>query len=124
MNRNRPLDTRQLQAFEMLAATGSFTGAAKKLFLTQSAVSHSMKSLEDDMGCKLLRKQGKKAVLTEAGERLLGSARPWLRQMEELREELDGFERYGVGRLRLGASPKGCQFLLPPILRQFKEHHP
>ena len=76
MNRNRPLDTRQLQAFEMLAATGSFTGAAKKLFLTQSAVSHSMKSLEDDMGCKLLRKQGKKAVLTEAGERLLGSARP------------------------------------------------
>ena len=45
MNRNRPLDTRQLQAFEMLAATGSFTGAAKKLFLTQSAVSHSMKSL-------------------------------------------------------------------------------
>jgi DNA-binding transcriptional LysR family regulator len=50
----------------MLAATGSFTGAAKKLFLTQSAVSHSMKSLEDDMGCKLLRKQGKKAVLTEA----------------------------------------------------------
>ena len=124
MNRHRPLDTRQLQAFDMLAATGSFTGAAKKLFLTQSAVSHSMKSLEDDMGCKLLRKQGKKAVLTEAGERLLDSARPWLRQMEELREELDGFERYGVGRLRLGASPKGCQFLLPPILRQFKEHHP
>jgi DNA-binding transcriptional LysR family regulator len=124
MNRNRPLDTRQLQAFEMLAATGSFTGAAKKLFLTQSAVSHSMKSLEDDMGCKLLRKQGKKAVLTEAGERLLGSARPWLRQMEELREELDGFERYGVGRLRLGASPKGCPFLLPPILHQFKEEHP
>ena len=124
MKRNRPLDTRQLQVFEMLADTGSFTAAAKKMFLTQSAVSHSMKSLEEDLACSLFRRQGKKATLTEAGERLLEVARPVLRSMEEARAELDGFDRYGSGRLRLGASAKSCQFLLPPILRRFREEFP
>tara|TARA_Y100000588_G_scaffold298627_1_gene319592 strand:+ start:405 stop:1331 length:927 start_codon:yes stop_codon:yes gene_type:complete len=123
MKNSRTLDTRQLQAFEMLASTGSFTAAAKKLYITQSAVSHSIKNLEENIGCKLLAKQGKKAIPTEAGERLLKSARSWLREMAELHEELDGFDRYGAGRLRLGASPKGCQFLLPPILEQFKLKH-
>ena len=71
MKRNRPLDTRQLMAFELLAETGSFTGAAKSLFLTQSAISHSMKTLEEDLGCKLLRRHGKKVSLTDAGQHLL-----------------------------------------------------
>ncbi|MBU63306.1 MAG: LysR family transcriptional regulator [Opitutae bacterium] len=124
MKSPRTLDTRQLQAFEMLVSTGSFTGAAKKLFITQSAVSHSIKNLEESIGCKLLAKQGKKAVPTEAGERLLHAARSWLGEMEKLCDELDGFDRFGAGRLRLGASPKGCQFLLPPIIDQFKLQDP
>ena len=124
MKRNRPLDTRQLMAFELLADTGSFTGAAKSLFLTQSAVSHSMRALEDDLGCRLLRRHGKKVSLTDAGQHLLDAARPILRQMENTRSELEGFERFGSGRLRIGTSPKSCQFFLPSILRRFKEEHP
>ncbi|MBG28539.1 MAG: LysR family transcriptional regulator [Opitutae bacterium] len=123
MKRNRPLDTRQLMAFELLADTGSFTGAAKSLFLTQSAVSHSMRALEDDLGCALLRRHGKKVSLTDAGKYLLDAARPILRQMENTRSELEGFERYGSSRLRIGTSPKSCQFFLPSILRRFKEEH-
>jgi DNA-binding transcriptional LysR family regulator len=124
MKNNRPLDTRQLVAFEKLADNGSFTGAAKNLFLTQSAVSHSMKALEEDLGCSLLRRHGKKVSLTDAGKHLLEVTRPILRQMENARYELEGFERYGVDRLRIGASPKSCQFLLPSILRSFTEEHP
>ena len=124
MKRNGLLDSRQLEAFEVLCSTGSFTETAKRLFLTQSAVSHSMKSLEDEVGSQLFRRQGKKFSITEAGDRLLRFARPYLAEMQSLRDELSGFEKFGSGRLRLGASPQACRFLLPPILKKFKEAHP
>ena len=104
MKRVRPFDTRQLEAFDILCATGSFTEAARRLMLTQSAVSHSMRTLEAEAGCQLIRRQGKKVSLTEAGERLLRFARPFLQEMSELREELSGCEKFGAGRIRLGAS--------------------
>src|SRR5205823_11209696 len=50
---NAPLDSRQLRAFCVLARTGSFTQTARELHLTQSAVSHSMKALENEIGCRL-----------------------------------------------------------------------
>ena len=52
----------------MLSRKGSFTKAAKELHLTQSAVSHAMKALEEDVGCRLLDRVGKKVLLTQAGE--------------------------------------------------------
>jgi len=124
MKRIRPFDTRQLEAFEVLCSTGSFTETAKRLFLTQSAVSHSMRSLEEECGSRLLRRQGKKVTLTEAGDRLLRFARPFLGEMKKVRRELDGFEKFGAGRIRLGASAQACRFLLPPILTQFRESNP
>jgi hypothetical protein len=54
-----PLDSRQVRAFCALARTGSFTQAARELHLTQSGVSHSMKALESDIGCRLLDRLGK-----------------------------------------------------------------
>ena len=60
MKRIRPLDTRQLQAFEYLCQTGSFTRTAKQLFVTQSAVSHSLRSLEKEAGCKLIKSRESK----------------------------------------------------------------
>ncbi|MEI7823612.1 MAG: LysR family transcriptional regulator, partial [Verrucomicrobiota bacterium] len=55
----QPLDSRQLRAFTILARTGSFTETARELHLSQSAVSHSMKALEAEVGCRLLDKLGK-----------------------------------------------------------------
>ena len=124
MKRIRPFDTRQLEAFDMLCTTGSFTEAAKRLLLTQSAVSHSMRTLEIDAGCQLIRREGKKVSLTEAGDRLLRFARPFLQQMSALREELSGFEKFGAGRIRLGASQQACRFFLPPLLKEFKKSVP
>ncbi|MEI6467780.1 MAG: LysR family transcriptional regulator [Verrucomicrobiota bacterium] len=60
------LDSRQLHAFAALARRGSFTLAAKDLFLTQSAVSHAIKALEDDVGCRLLDRVGRRVLLTQA----------------------------------------------------------
>ncbi len=124
MKRSGLLDSRQIEAFVVLCSTGSFTETAKILFLTQSAVSHSMKSLEEELGCQLFRRQGKKFSITEAGDRLLRFARPYLAEMQSIHEELSGFEKFGSGRIRLGASSQACRFLLPPILSKFKLGHP
>jgi DNA-binding transcriptional LysR family regulator len=121
---NGPLDSRQVRAFSVLARTGSFTQTARELHLTQSAVSHSMKALERDIGCRLLDRLGKKVVLTQAGEQLLHHATKILQEMENARESLLHLGKWGRGRLRLGASTTACQHLIPPVLREFKESFP
>src|ERR1700716_3431724 len=85
---NLPLDSRQLRAFAAVSRTGSFTVAAKQLYLSQSAVSHSMKALEHDVGCRLLDRMGKKVLLTQAGEQLLHHAKKILSEMGETRAAL------------------------------------
>ncbi len=118
-----PLDSRQLRAFSALARTGSFTLAAKELFLSQSAVSHSMKALEEDVGCRLLDRVGKKVFLTQAGEQLLAHSEKILREMKEAREALLHLGKWGKGRLRLGASTTACQYIIPRALTEFKKRY-
>src|SRR6266513_2046834 len=118
------LDIRQIRAFCVLARTGSFTQTARELHLTQSGVSHSMKALEQQAGCRLLDRLGKKVVLTQAGEQLLHHANKILQEMENARESLTHLGKWGRGRLRLGASTTACQHLLPAVLREFKESFP
>ena len=121
---NQPLDSRQLRAFTVLAQTGSFTQAAKKLFLSQSAISHSMKALEEDVGCRLLDRMGKRIVLTLAGEQLLHHVEKILQEMVAARSSLQELGKWGKGRLRLGASSAACQYILPSVLREFKASFP
>jgi len=119
-----PLDSRQLRAFITLARTGSFTAAAKELHLTQSAVSHAMKALEADVGCRLLDRMGKKVLLTQAGEQFLERAGKIFAEMSEARAELEALGEWGNGRLRIGASAAACQYVLPRVLREFKRKFP
>lgn len=119
-----PIDSRQLQAFAILARTGSFTVTARQLFLTQSAVSHSMKALENDIGCRLLDRVGKKVMLTQAGEHLLQHAERVLREMNAARSGIERLGKWGRGRLRLAAPATLCVSLLPTVLREFQESFP
>jgi DNA-binding transcriptional LysR family regulator len=121
---NQPLDSRQLRAFAALARTGSFTVAAKQLYLSQSAVSHSMKALEQDVACRLFDRMGKKVVLTQAGEHLLQHTDKILREMADARASLEQLGKWGRSRLRLGASTTACQYILPSVLREFKASFP
>lgn len=118
------LDSRQLLAFATLARHGSFTNAAKELFLTQSAVSHAIKSLESDLGVRVFDRVGKKAHLTLAGEKLLGHADRVLREMRDARSGIEELQNWGQSRLRVGASTTACQYLLPGVLREFKQSFP
>jgi DNA-binding transcriptional LysR family regulator len=119
-----PLDSRRLQQFCVLARTGSFTQTARELHLTQSGISHSMKALEQEAGCRLLDRLGKKIVLTQAGEQLLQHAEKIMAEISAARDSLSALGKWGKGRLRLGASTTACQYLIPPVLREFKESFP
>src|SRR3954454_10066705 len=105
------LDSRQLRAFHTLVGCGSFTEAARALNLTQSAISHAIRALEEEVGCRLLDRFGKKAALNQSGEQLLSHAEKILREMAQARDDLKQLGRWGGGRLRVGATVTACQYL-------------
>lgn len=120
----KPLDSRQLAAFCAVARRQSFTLAAKELFLTQSAVSHTIRALEEEVGSRLLDRVGRRVALTQAGEQLLRHAEVVLKEMAAARAGLDALSRWGHGRLRVGASTTACQYILPTVLREFRQSFP
>ena len=97
------IDSWQLRMFSTLSRTGSFTETARHLSLTQSAVSHALRKLEQDMGSKLLYRAGRSLGLTPAGKRLLLCADAVLLQMAKARADLTnidtGFRRSAAARL-------------------------
>src|SRR6476646_7836122 len=93
-------DLRQVRAFVAVADEGSFTMAAKRLCLTQSAVSHSLRALEEQLGCRLLDRQGKRTVTTQEGEVFIHRCRRALAELEHAERELDGLKRWGQARIR------------------------
>jgi len=118
------LDSRQLHAFSALARRGSFTLAAKDLFLTQSAVSHALKALEKDLGCRLVDRVGKRVQLTEAGREFLRHTENILREMQAARSEMESLSKWDHRHLRLTAGSTACQYFLPPVLRAYQESFP
>jgi LysR family transcriptional regulator, low CO2-responsive transcriptional regulator len=118
------LDSRQLHAFTALARRGSFTLAAKDLNLTQSAVSHAIKALEQDVGCRLLDRVGRRVLLTQPGEQLLRHAEKILGEMSAARAGMEGLVRWGQALLRIGAGTTACQYILPGALQRFREQFP
>jgi len=94
------LDSRKLLAFATLARCGSFTLTARELFLTQSAVSHAIKSLEQELECRLFDRLGRQTQLTSAGRNLLEHADRILGEMEQARANLKGLAKPAVAAAR------------------------
>lgn len=118
------IDTRQLRAFVCLARSGSFTQAGRELHLTQSAISHAIKSLENDLGSQLFHRQGKSVHLTHAGRELLPHAENILQSMSHARAVLGTLDQTPRGKLRIGCTTAAAQFILPTVFREFKESFP
>lgn len=118
------IDSRQLRAFVEIARSGSFTKAARLLHLSQSAISHSIRALESDLGCALLERRGKLIALTQAGEWFLQRAKVILAEMQGIRDDLVKMESWGHGRIRLGASSTATQFVLPRAIMAVRQQHP
>jgi DNA-binding transcriptional LysR family regulator len=117
-------ETRHLVAFTMVLETGGFTRAAEVLNLTQSALSHQIKTLEEQLGIEVFARVGKRTLLTQAGEILLKHATVVLRELTNARQSLLELRDPGRGRLRISAAGYSCYRLLPRILREFKGAYP
>jgi len=117
-------DLRQLRAFVAVADEGSFTLAARKLLVTQSAVSHSLRNLEEQLSCRLLDRSGKRVAVTPEGELLLKRCRRVIHELEQAGRDLDGLRRWGQTRIRIGAPQTLCHFLIPTVLREFRDCFP
>jgi len=118
------IDVRQLRAFATLARAGSFTAAGRELHLTQSAISHAIKALERDLDCQLFHRQGKRVFLTHHGQELLPLAETIFQNMAQAREKLGALDHRMRGRLRIGCTTGASQYILPTVLREFKESFP
>jgi len=117
-------DLRQLRALLAVAEEGSFTLAARKLFVTQSAVSHSLRTLEEQLGCRLLDRTGKRVSVTTEGGILLRRCKRVVRELEEATRELDGLRRWGQTTIRVGAPHSLCHSMIPSVLREFRDCFP
>lgn len=118
------LDSRQIRLHVVLARTLNMSLAATELGLTPSGVSHCLKALEHDLGCRLFERRARGLHLTEAGAQFLEEAREIMGRMEAARELVRGWTDASTGRLRIAASGTACRFILAPALREFRESFP
>src|SRR5690554_1165825 len=110
------LERSHLQLIRALHEHGSLTAAADSLFLTQSALSHSVRKLEQQMGTTLWQREGRRLRLTEAGHYLLRVAERLLPQFEHAEQQLAGYAEGSRGSLRIGMECHPCyEWLLPVI---------
>lgn len=89
-------EIRQVLAFVAVVEEGSFTLAARRLHLTQSAVSHSLRSLEDQLSCRLINRRGKNHTLTPAGNLFFQRCLAVIAELEHATQELEDFQREAV----------------------------
>lgn len=118
------LDSQQLRVFVAVARTLNMRRAAAELGLTPSAVSHGLKALETDLGCRLVTREPRRLLLSPAGELFLAEARGILEQMEKARGRVGACKESPGHRLRIRASGAVSRFVVAPALREFKESFP
>jgi DNA-binding transcriptional LysR family regulator len=113
-----------LVAFVAVAQERSFTRAAAKLGVSQSALSQTIRNLEARVGIRLLTRTTRSVAPTEAGERLMHGVAP---RFEEIDAELDALSRLRdkpAGTIRITSTENAANAILRPVLRRFLPHYP
>jgi DNA-binding transcriptional LysR family regulator len=118
------LNLHQLEIFYAVAQRLNISAAAADLRLTQPAVSIQIKALEKSLGIHLLDRSGPKLRLTQAGDALYRCAVSILHAKDEALRSIEELSAATKGKLILGANITGGMYLLPRIVRKFKEFHP
>ena len=113
-----------MSAFLAVADEKSFTKAAKRLGVTQSALSHAIRGLEEQLGVRLLARTTRNVAPTEAGEQLLAELRPALTGIRGALERIGGLRNTPRGRLRLLIPRLAAMHVLGPKLGQFARNYP
>jgi LysR family transcriptional regulator for metE and metH len=115
------IEFRHLRTIQAIHEAGGLARAADKLHITQSALSHQIKGLEDQAGVELFVRRSKPLKLSPAGMRLLKLAQQVLPQVQALQEEFSGLRDGSTGRMHIAIECHACFEWLFPVLEQFRK---
>ncbi|MFK3662806.1 LysR family transcriptional regulator [Scandinavium sp. NPDC088450] len=114
----------ELQIFLVVARERSFTRAASKLGVSQSALSHAVKALEERLNLRLLTRTTRSVAPTEAGERIMACLEPRIADLEQELEALLQMNGNASGNIRLSAGEHSARSLVWPKLKPFLKQYP
>ena len=112
------------KVFYYVATSLSFSEASKQLYISQSAVSQAIKTLEKKIGQTLFIRSTKKVALTPAGELLLQHIEPAMNLIRRGEEQIQNVNETELGQLHIGASDTICRYFLVPYIKKFHELYP
>jgi LysR family transcriptional regulator, transcriptional activator of the cysJI operon len=118
------MEDHRLKTFCLIVQTGSFSKAAAAKCMTQSAVSHLIKNLEEDIGVILLNRKGKNVIPTPAGKIFYEHAKQILKLYKNMENDVYAVIREVKGCLSIGASVTAADYLLPQVLYNFMKLYP
>lgn len=114
----------ELRAFAAVAAERSFRRAATKLAVTPSTLSHSLKSLEERLGVRLLNRTTRTVTPTEAGQTLLDQLSPAFLRIDKAMEGIHTFNAGPQGTLRLNVPHMAARRVLAPVFARYAQAYP
>jgi LysR family transcriptional regulator for metE and metH len=118
------LDVRHLELVEAIVGEGTLTRAAERLYLTQPALSHQLRQVEERLGVELFARSGRGLVLSPAGERVLRASRVVLQELRRAEADVKALAAGRAGTLRIAAECFTTYHWLPEVLRGFAAEWP
>jgi DNA-binding transcriptional LysR family regulator len=115
---------RELEHFVVIVSAGSFTAAARRIHLSQPALTASIQRLEEAVGAPLLLRGRHGAELTAAGATFLPKAQAALAAFRDGQRAVAEIQGLSAGQVHLGGGATACTYLLPPLLAKFRRSHP
>ncbi|OGV50617.1 MAG: hypothetical protein A2017_06850 [Lentisphaerae bacterium GWF2_44_16] len=114
----------QLEYFKKTAECGNITMAAKKMFVSQPAVSKQLKLLEEELECKLFARRGNRLALTLEGELFLKHAKEIVSKVKNIKDEINFSRKKVSGKLAIGCGAVSAKLLLPNIVDKMIKEYP
>ena len=118
------MNLERLQIFYAVALEKSFSKAAKKVDKTQSAISQSIRLLENEVGEVLFQRNNRTVVLSEAGQILFEHAASIIESIETAQVRIDSLKNLQEGELTISSSMTSACYMLPDVLKKFKNKYP
>ncbi len=118
------MDLQLLRSFLEVAECGAITRAARRLYLTQPALSRRLQQLEKVLGAPLLERSPRGVSLTEQGRFVLREGRGLVERWERMREGVGAISKLEAGTVRVGGGATAVSYLLPPAIAAFQGSHP
>lgn len=115
---------KQLKAFLVLARTLNYANAANELCLSQSALSLSIKTLEEELGGKLFKRNTRRVEITIEGQSLIPYAKKLLANWEDMEKDVKQRFKLNRGTLNIASMPFATHAVLPAVMHDFSQLHP